>query len=51
MNAGIDASYMLMDTWFKQQLFIKAITEQGLDVIGMGNVILWRATCKPQTAL
>ncbi|MFS0614222.1 transposase [Lederbergia ruris] len=35
MNAGIDASYVLMDTWFTQQPLIKSITEQGLDVIGM----------------
>ena len=35
MNAGIDASYVLMDTWFTSQPLIKAITEQGLDVIGM----------------
>ncbi|HLS08074.1 IS4 family transposase [Lentibacillus sp.] len=35
MNAGIDASYVLMDTWFTQQPLIKEITEQGLDVIGM----------------
>lgn len=35
LNAGIDASYVLMDTWFTQQPLIKHITEQGLDVIGM----------------
>lgn len=35
MDAGIDASYVLMDTWFTQQPLIKAIMEQGLDVIGM----------------
>lgn len=35
MNAGIDASYVLMDSWFTQQPLIKTITEQGLDVIGM----------------
>jgi hypothetical protein len=35
MNAGIDASYVLMDTWFTQQPLIKTIKEQGLDVIGM----------------
>lgn len=35
LNAGIDASYVLMDTWFTQQPLIKSIKEQGLDVIGM----------------
>ncbi|MDD2496552.1 MAG: transposase [Desulfitobacteriaceae bacterium] len=35
MDAGIDASYVLMDSWFTQQPLIKAIKEQGLDVIGM----------------
>lgn len=35
INAGINASYVLMDTWFTQQPLIKNITEQGLDVIGM----------------
>jgi hypothetical protein len=35
MIAGIDASYVLMDTWFTQQPLIKTIKEQGLDVIGM----------------
>jgi hypothetical protein len=35
MNNGIDASYVLMDTWFTQQPLIKDIKEKGLDVIGM----------------
>ena len=35
LNTGINASYVLMDTWFTQQPLIKAITEEGLDVIGM----------------
>jgi hypothetical protein len=35
LNAGIDASYVLMDTWFTQQPLVKTIKEQGLDVIGM----------------
>jgi hypothetical protein len=35
LDTGIDASYVLMDTWFTQQPLIKAITDQGLDVIGM----------------
>lgn len=35
IDAGIDASYLLMDTWFTHQPLIKTIKEQGLDVIGM----------------
>lgn len=35
LSAGIDASYVLMDTWFTHQPLIKNIKEQGLDVIGM----------------
>jgi hypothetical protein len=35
LNKGIEASYVLMDTWFTQQPLIQAIVEQGLDVIGM----------------
>lgn len=35
MHAGVDASYVLMDSWFTQQPLIKDITDQGLDVIGM----------------
>ncbi|WP_059106227.1 IS4 family transposase [Shouchella shacheensis] len=35
MKAGIDASYVLMDSWFTQQPLIKDLTEQGLSVIGM----------------
>jgi hypothetical protein len=35
MNTGIEASYVLMDTWFTHQPLIKKIKDQGLDVIGM----------------
>lgn len=35
LNSGIDASYVLMDTWFTHQPLIKNIKEQGIDVIGM----------------
>lgn len=31
----IDASYVLMDSWFTQQPLIQSIAEQGVDVIGM----------------
>ena len=35
VNSGVDASYVLMDTWFTQPPLIHAIVEQDLDVIGM----------------
>lgn len=35
LSAGVEASYVLMDTWFTQQPLIKSIVDQGLDVIGM----------------
>jgi hypothetical protein len=35
LNAGVDASYVLMDSWFTYQPLIKNIKEQGLNVIGM----------------
>lgn len=35
MNMGIEADYVLMDTWFTHQPLIKNIKDQGLDVIGM----------------
>ncbi|HET6871650.1 MAG TPA: transposase, partial [Sporolactobacillaceae bacterium] len=35
LNIGVEASYVLMDTWFTQQPLIQSIVDQGLDVIGM----------------
>lgn len=35
LNAGIQADYVLMDTWFTTEPMIKAILQEGLDVIGM----------------
>lgn len=35
LNAGIPASYILMDTWFTNEPFIKNVLDVGLDVIGM----------------
>lgn len=35
LNQGILADYVLMDSWFTQAPLIQAITEKGLDVIGM----------------
>ena len=35
LSSGIDASYVLMDSWFTTPPLVKNIQEQGLDVIGM----------------
>lgn len=35
LKSGIEASYVLMDTWFTQQPLIQAIRTKGMDVIGM----------------
>ncbi len=35
LDAGISAGYILMDTWFTNEPFIKNILAEGLDVIGM----------------
>lgn len=35
LNAGIDASYVLMDSWFTHPPLIQDIKAQGMDVIGM----------------
>ena len=35
LNAGIQADYVLMDTWFTTEPMIKSILSRGLDVIGM----------------
>lgn len=35
LEAGIEASCVLMDTWFTNEPFIHAILDEGLDVIGM----------------
>ena len=35
LDAGIKASYVLMDTWFTNEPFIAQIVDEGLDVIGM----------------
>lgn len=35
LASGIDASYVLMDSWFTLPPLVKAIVEQGLDAIGM----------------
>ena len=35
LNAGIAADYVLMDTWFTSEPFIKRLLDEGLDTIGM----------------
>jgi hypothetical protein len=35
LTSGIDANYVLMDSWFTLPPLVQAIVEQGLDVIGM----------------
>lgn len=35
LEAGIEASCVLMDTWFTNEPFIQAVLAEGLDVIGM----------------
>lgn len=35
LEAGIEASCVLMDTWFTNEPFIHAVLSEGLDVIGM----------------
>lgn len=35
LNAGIQAGYVLMDTWFTNEPFIKEVIAEGIDVIGM----------------
>ena len=35
LDAGIQAQYILMDTWFTNEPFIKDVMAEGLDVIGM----------------
>jgi hypothetical protein len=35
LNAGIQADYVLMDTWFTTEPMLKSVLETGLDCIGM----------------
>ncbi len=35
LNQGIQADYVLMDTWFTHEPMIRSILDEGLDVIGM----------------
>ena len=35
LKQGIQADYVLMDSWFTHEPMIRAILDEGLDVIGM----------------
>ena len=35
LNAGVPANYLLIDTWFTTEPFIKRVLDEGLDIIGM----------------
>jgi len=35
LNAGVQAAYVLMDSWFTHEPLIKACLDEGIDVIGM----------------
>lgn len=35
LSAGIQAGYVMMDTWFTNEPFIKDVIQEGIDVIGM----------------
>ncbi len=35
LNQGIEASYVLMDTWFTHEPLLKSCLDEGVDVIGM----------------
>src|SRR5690606_5298427 len=37
LDAGISASYVLMDTWFTHEPLILSLKKLGIDVIGMVN--------------
>lgn len=48
LKGGIDASYVLMDTWFTQPPLIQAILTKGMDVIGMVKATNQRYQVKNQ---
>ena len=35
LQSGINADYLLMDTWFTTEPMIRSVLDTGLDVIGM----------------
>lgn len=48
LAAGIDASYVLMDSWFTQPPLLKQIKSQGIDVIGMVKRLTQRYVVRGQ---
>ena len=48
LSSGIEASYVLMDSWFTLPPLVQAITTQGLDVIGMVKETNQRYTASGQ---
>jgi hypothetical protein len=46
LNAGIQADYVLMDTWFTTEPMIKSILAEGIDVIGMVKQLKQWYSCK-----
>lgn len=49
LNAGIQADYVLMDTWFTTEPMIRSILTKGLDVIGMVKQLNQRHPYKDKT--
>lgn len=48
LNHGIQADYVLMDTWFTNEPMLKSVTELGIDVIGMVKALKQTYTYKGQ---
>ncbi len=49
LNQGIEASYVLMDTWFTHEPLIKSCLEEGIDVIGMVKQMKQKYTYQGKT--
>lgn len=46
LQSGINADYLLMDTWFTTEPMIRSVLDTGLDVIGMVKQLKQRYTYK-----
>ena len=46
LNAGVEADYVLMDTWFTTEPMISEILKAGIDAIGMVKQLKQRYTCQ-----
>ncbi len=40
LNQGIEANYVLMDSWFTHEPLIKSCLKEGIDVIGMVKLFM-----------